>query len=163
VLLILFDHDKAAFWLFIAAAVSDAVDGFIAKQFGMATTFGAYLDPIADKSLLVGVYIALAHEGGLPVWLVFLVGFRDLSIIGGVLLMLAVSDVRRNIEPLLISKLNTVAQLLLAAIALWMTAYEAEIGPTFTVLIYVVALTTVASGLAYLARLIRGGELENHP
>ncbi|MGB1548533.1 MAG: CDP-alcohol phosphatidyltransferase family protein, partial [Alphaproteobacteria bacterium] len=53
----------AAFWLFLAASISDGADGFIAKRFNARTTIGAYLDPIADKALLMGVYIVLGIEG----------------------------------------------------------------------------------------------------
>ena len=54
---------EAAFWDALAAAISDAVDGIIAKRFDMQTRLGAYLDPIADKALLVSVFIALGYEG----------------------------------------------------------------------------------------------------
>ena len=66
-----------AFWLFIVAGISDAVDGFIAKHFGATSAIGKYLDPLADKALLVSVYVTLGHAGYLPTWLVILVVFRD--------------------------------------------------------------------------------------
>ena len=75
-----------AFGIFVAAGVSDAVDGFLAKRFGMETELGRYLDPLADKALLVAVFITLGQMGYLPVWLVILVVSRDVLIIGGVLL-----------------------------------------------------------------------------
>ena len=62
----------------MAAGGSDAIDGYIAKQLGQATILGSFLDPLADKALLVGVYITLGHENLLPSWLVILVVFRDL-------------------------------------------------------------------------------------
>ena len=71
--LIATDRLDAAFWLFIAAGVSDVVDGFIAKNFNARTELGACLDPLADKALLAGIYLALAIGGGLPVWLAALV------------------------------------------------------------------------------------------
>ncbi|MDP6926510.1 MAG: CDP-alcohol phosphatidyltransferase family protein, partial [Rhodospirillales bacterium] len=84
--LILVDRMGAAFWVSFAAAISDAIDGIIAKRFRMETVLGGFLDPIADKALLVCVYIALGYEGYLPEWVVILVVFRDALIIGGALL-----------------------------------------------------------------------------
>ena len=84
--LILVDRMGAAFWVSFAAAISDAIDGIIAKRFRMETLLGGFLDPIADKALLVCVYIALGYEGYLPEWVVILAVFRDALIIGGALL-----------------------------------------------------------------------------
>ncbi len=96
----------AAFWLFVAAGLSDAVDGYIAKRFNQRSQLGALLDPIADKTLLVSLCVTLGIAGRLPNWLVILVVFRDLMIIGGYLLAMAVSQPIRT-RPLAISKLNT--------------------------------------------------------
>ena len=81
-----------AFWLFLAAGISDALDGLIAKQFGAVTEIGAYLDPIADKALLVSVYVTLGHLGVIDPWLVILIVSRDLMIVGGAILF------ARNVE-----------------------------------------------------------------
>ncbi|MDP7602480.1 MAG: CDP-alcohol phosphatidyltransferase family protein, partial [Alphaproteobacteria bacterium] len=97
-----------AFGIFVAAGVSDAVDGFLAKRFGMETELGRYLDPLADKALLVAVFITLGQMGYLPVWLVILVVSRDVLIIGGVLLTYIFFDGMRP-RPVLISKINTAA------------------------------------------------------
>ncbi len=78
--LIISDRYAAAFLLFSVAALSDAVDGYIAKRFRMATALGGYIDPIADKTLLIGVFVTLGVVGGIPVWLAILVVFRDFSI-----------------------------------------------------------------------------------
>src|SRR6476646_9377602 len=74
-----------AFLLFAAAGVSDAVDGFLAKRFGMTSELGAYLDPLADKVLIVSIYVSLGIVDALPRWLVILVVSRDLLIVGGVM------------------------------------------------------------------------------
>ena len=84
-----------AFLVFVLAGVSDAVDGYLAKQFGMDTEIGRFLDPIADKTLLVSVYITLGHQEILPVWLVILVVSRDLLIVGGALLAYTMSQPMR--------------------------------------------------------------------
>src|SRR5664280_1460628 len=75
-----------AFVLFLAASVSDAVDGFLAKRFNMTTELGAYLDPLADKALIVSIYLTLGVSDLIPRWLVILVVSRDILIVGGIML-----------------------------------------------------------------------------
>ncbi|MCH6587634.1 MAG: CDP-alcohol phosphatidyltransferase family protein, partial [Proteobacteria bacterium] len=72
VYVILQGHYALAFWIFVAAGVSDALDGFLAKRLDAVSEIGAYLDPLADKVLLVGVYVALNHVDHIATWLVFL-------------------------------------------------------------------------------------------
>jgi cardiolipin synthase len=148
VYLILHQAYAAAFWLFVAAGVSDAIDGYLAKRLNQVSALGAYLDPIADKALLVAVYVTLGHEGKLALWLVILVVFRDVVIVGGVLLLHIMRD-GVKMKPLMISKVNTTVQIALVAVAL------AELGLGFKgellvpTLCYLVAATTLASGAAY--------------
>ena len=71
---------EIAFAVFIIAGVSDAVDGYLAKRFNMTSELGALLDPLADKALLVSIYIALGIWGAVPRWIVILVVSRDLMI-----------------------------------------------------------------------------------
>src|SRR5882724_8825851 len=104
---------RVAFLLLLAAGLSDAVDGFLAKRFGMATELGAYLDPLADKAMLVSIYVVLAVVGAIPLWLVILVVSRDIMIVSAVILSWVV-DKPIALKPLLVSKLNTVAQIVLA-------------------------------------------------
>jgi cardiolipin synthase len=137
-----------ALWIFIAAGISDALDGFIAKRFGAESVFGAYLDPIADKALLVGVYVSLVVREMLPLWLVILVVFRDLVIVGGALVIQAATQ-RLSMEPLPISKANTAAQISLAALVLAMAAFAVPGGVVVEVGTWVVAATTLLSGVAY--------------
>ena len=75
-----------AFLLFLAAGISDAVDGFLAKRFGMTSELGAYLDPLADKVLIVSIYVSLGITEAIPRWLVILVVSRDFMIVGAVML-----------------------------------------------------------------------------
>jgi cardiolipin synthase len=148
--LILHGYMTAAFWLFVAAGVSDAVDGYLAKRLGQASVLGSYLDPIADKVLLVGVYITLGQAGYLPSWLVIMVVFRDLIIVGGVIL-LHISNDGVRMRPLLISKINTAAQITLVALILANLGVGLAVGPGFiSGLIYLVAVTTIASGATYM-------------
>ncbi|MDA1088929.1 MAG: CDP-alcohol phosphatidyltransferase family protein [Proteobacteria bacterium] len=146
--LILNGNMKIAFWVFFAAAVSDALDGFIAKHFNLETVFGTYLDPIADKALLVGVYLTLGNEGYIHTWLVILVVFRDLVIVGGAVLFQTMTQ-ELTMRPLLISKVNTFFQLLLAIGVLWIEAYGIDDGLGLEVMGYIVAATTVWSGTSY--------------
>ena len=75
-----------AFLLFLAAAISDAVDGFLAKRFGMMTELGAYLDPLADKVMIVSIYVTLGITAVIPLWIVILVVSRDFMIVGAIIL-----------------------------------------------------------------------------
>lgn len=137
-----------AFWLFVAAGVSDALDGFIAKRFGAESVFGAFLDPIADKCLLVGVYVAFAARDMLPLWLIIMIVFRDLLIVGGALVVLAVTH-KLSMEPLLVSKVNTLLQIALAAGVLADAAFGLGQQMAVDVGCVVVAITTFLSGLTY--------------
>lgn len=146
--LILSDQLKAALLFFALAGISDALDGFLARFFKLRTTLGAYLDPIADKALLVGVYAALGQAGLVELWVVVLVIFRDVLIIGGILLL---SVFKSNIEmkPLLISKINTVVQLVYAFLILSQGEAFVEILHLNLYCGYLVALLTVLSGFSY--------------
>lgn len=146
--LILSGQLLAAFWLFVAAGISDAVDGFIAKHFHRETEFGKFLDPIADKVLLVGVYIALGNEGYVVTWLVIMVVFRDAVIVGGALLFQTLTQ-SLTMEPLMISKVNTAAQIVFAALVLGTNGFALGDWVIVDVMAYVVAITTVSSGAVY--------------
>ena len=148
--LILNQHFDVAFWLFVLAGVSDAVDGFLAKRFRAESELGAYLDPSADKALLVGVFVTLGHAGVVESWLVILIVFRDLLIIGGALLYATMTRAL-HMQPLLISKLNTALQIMLAAALLAKAGFGFGDGMT-EVLVHVVAATTILSGAAYVVK-----------
>lgn len=148
-----------AFWLFVAAALSDAVDGFLAKRFGLTTVLGAYLDPIADKVLLVGVYVTFGLQEHLATWLVILVVFRDLLIVGGLVLLQFIGQ-EVKMQPAWSSKLNTTAQIALAGLILASLGIRLQAGDWIETMIWVVALTTVWSGTEYIIhafRLVNGG------
>jgi cardiolipin synthase len=144
-----------AFWVFVLAGVSDAVDGWIAKTFQQVTDLGRYLDPIADKALLVAVYVTLGVTHQVPTWLVILVVSRDIAILGGVLLA-RFMELKVRVAPLAISKVNTGAQIALAALVLGQFVFAPVAdwleGDVLTICIAVVAATTLASGLTYLYR-----------
>src|SRR5262245_25497052 len=106
-----------AFVLFVIAGLSDALDGWIARRFHWQTELGAYLDPIADKSMLTSVYASLAFHGYVPIWLGITVVSRDLLIVGAVVLAWLL-DRGMEIRPLMVGKINTVLQITLAALVL---------------------------------------------
>lgn len=158
--LIVGERYGVAFWVFVAAGISDALDGFIAKRFDCRTRLGALLDPAADKALLSSVYVALGIAGCLPNWLVILVVFRDVTIIGGFVLFQSIA-VPRNFDPLYISKVNTLAQIALVGYVLGRLGLGFRDGMLTDVLVIVTAATTVLSGLSYLvrwARILSGAE-----
>jgi cardiolipin synthase (CMP-forming) len=162
VYLILQGAFAAAFWLFVAAGMSDAVDGFVAKRLGLQSTLGGWLDPLADKALLVSVYVALGHAGHLPTWLVILVVFRDFLIIGGVLLIFVINGGLAP-RPLYISKLNTAAQIALVAIVLGGLGVDPRVMVAIVPLTWIVAATTLASGGSYLVNWARQDRAEHAP
>jgi cardiolipin synthase (CMP-forming) len=145
---------RIAFALFLAAGLTDAIDGFLAKRFGMTTELGAYLDPLADKAMLVSVYVALGISEAIPHWLVILVVSRDIMIVGAVILSWVV-DRPVPLKPLLVSKLNTVAQILLACLVLGALAFRLDAAIAVFALIALVAALTLLSVVFYVAEWVR--------
>lgn len=138
-----------AFVMFVIAGVSDGVDGFIARHYNQQSELGAYLDPIADKLLLVSVFIMLAILGYLPQWLVVLVVSRDVLIVIAVILSsLMTRPVQVN--PLFVSKANTALQIALASVVLAELAFGVTFVGLSLALIYCVAALTILSTAAYL-------------
>jgi cardiolipin synthase len=149
-----------AFWLFVAAGLSDGIDGFLAKRFDWRTRLGSFLDPLADKALLVSIYVTLGMQGHLPSWLVILVVSRDILIIGAVLLSSFLGH-DLKMEPLMISKANTLAQIGLAGLMLADLGFGLTLAPLPRYGVFVVALTTVVSGASYVvswARMVAAWE-----
>ena len=146
--LILDGETAIAFWVFVGAGVSDAVDGYIAKRFDAQTVIGGFLDPLADKALLVCAFVTLGYVGHLPHWLVILVVFRDFLIVGGAILYQTVTNDLKA-EPLPVSKVNTFAQILLAAWVLAAVGLGLHVPMVQGLLVFLVAATTVVSGAAY--------------
>ncbi len=158
--LIVGERYGVAFWVFVGAGISDALDGYIAKRFDCRTKIGALLDPVADKALLSSVYVTLGIGGLLPNWLVILVVFRDVMIVGGYVLVQTLAA-PRNFDPLYISKINTLAQIALVAYVLARLGLDVADGKMTEVLVVAAALTTVLSGFSYLvrwARILSGAE-----
>jgi cardiolipin synthase (CMP-forming) len=145
---------QAAFWLFLLAGISDGVDGFLAKHFRMTSELGAYLDPLADKALLVSIYVALGISKALPISLVILVVSRDIMIVSGFMLAWLV-DRPMQVKPHPVSKLNTAAQILLAALVLAEKGFGFNAAELETIGIVLVVVLTLLSIGFYLAEWLR--------
>ena len=143
-----------AFVLFLAAGISDAVDGFLAKRFGMTSELGAYLDPLADKALIVSIYLALGINNFIPRWLVILVVSRDIMIVGAFLLSWLIGTPLK-VKPLLVSKLNTVAQIAFACVVLGSLGFHIEAELLTVALMGLVTALTLLSIAAYVREWVR--------
>ena len=134
--------------LFAAAGVSDGIDGYLARRFGWRSRLGAFLDPFADKLLMLAVYLTLGWEGHLPAWLVAAVIGRDVIIVVGAVAYQYLVE-RLDIRPSYASKLNTVFQILLVVVLLLGLSGVPVPPQVITLMIYIVLGTTVASGAGY--------------
>ena len=141
---------QIAFLIFLVAGVSDAVDGFLAKRLGLTSDLGAHLDPLADKALIVSIYVALGITEAIPRWIVILVVSRDILIVGGVMLAWFLGK-PMQVKPVLVSKLNTVAQIVFACLVLGSLAF----GLAFEWAEYVIMLTVAALTLASIGFYVR--------
>jgi cardiolipin synthase len=145
---------EIAFAIFIIAGVSDAVDGFLAKRFNMTSELGALLDPLADKALLVSIYIALGLWGAVPHWIVILVVSRDIMIVAAVMVSW-LFDKPVEMKPLMVSKLNTVAQVAFAALVLASLGFGFQPMPYDRILMGCVTVLTLSSVALYLVEWVR--------
>ena len=143
-----------AFGVFVLAGASDALDGWLARRQG-GTVLGAWMDPAADKALLVGMFIVLAMQGLLPAWMAGLVVARDLVIIGGIIAMWRMRRPIR-IRPLLAGKLNTALQILLVGVVLLLEGFGLRAPWLRQALTLLAAVTTMWSGGAYVWNASRG-------
>lgn len=148
-LAILGNHGLTALLLVAVAGFSDGLDGFLARQFGWQSKLGAYLDPIADKLLLLTLYMAFAGADLAPVWLVGLIFLRDLWILSMVSYAWFATSIR-DFPPRWTGKASTVAQLSLAGVLLFEAAFPLVL-PTFIADVLVLAVTFLAcaSGVDY--------------
>jgi cardiolipin synthase (CMP-forming) len=145
------DRPMETLWMFLLAALSDGADGFLAKRFGWQTDIGAVLDPAADKILLVTVFVVLAFEGAVPMWLAATVLGRDLVIVFGHMAY------RKwfgpiAVQPSTVSKINTVCQLTFVLAVVAQAAFHAIPYGWIDALGALAFVTTVVSGMDYVIR-----------
>ena len=137
--------------LFLVAGITDALDGWIAKQFSFQSRLGSILDPMADKILLTCSFIALYWIGIMPLWLLMIIFVRDIIIVAGALgyFLGEISRDSDMLEPSLISKFNTVLQIALVLFLLLIQIYT-ELNSLREMVFIVVATSTGLSGADYI-------------
>ncbi len=140
-----------AFAIFLLAGVSDGVDGFIAKRFHLTSELGAYLDPLADKALLISIYVTLAAVSQLTPALPILVVSRDVMIVAAIMVSWLLGN-PVAIRPVFISKVNTTLQIVFAALLLGSRAFGYHAPGLQDVMGWIVAASTMASGAVYISQ-----------
>lgn len=149
-----------ALWAFLAAGLSDALDGFVARRLNQFTRFGAILDPVADKLVIVSCVVTLAALDLLPVWLAWVIGARDLVIVAGAL-SFRLRFGRLEMAPLLAGKLNTLIQISLILLVLLQAAAWLDVSAWLPAAHAATALAAMVSGAQYVAvwglKAMRGG------
>jgi len=139
---------ELALILFLAAGITDGLDGYIAKRFNCVSSLGAVLDPAADKLLIASAYIMLAILGDLPFWLLVVVMFRDLVIVVGYFIFVMMGA-EVPMRPTYSSKINTFVQISLMVAVLMEKAAILQIPLIVDALIFSVLISTVISGIQY--------------
>ena len=163
IILLSYDENIAAFAVFGLAAVNDALDGFFARLFKQKTTLGTYLDPIADKLLLVSSFVALSLSNVIPRWLAILVVSRDVIISMGILI-LRLNLFQIEIKPSILSKCTTFFQILAIGISLLFHILGVR-GFAVVVIYWLTGALTITSGIHYITRgmrIINGRTDTNH-
>ncbi len=140
---------EAALFVFVLAGITDGLDGWIAKRYHLQSAFGAMLDPIADKLLLVSTYTMLTFLGDIPFWLLVIVLFRDFLIVGGYWFLIAMQTAPK-VKPIITSKINTFMQIILVVMVLLSKAEYLTLTPILPSMFIAVFASTVISGLGYL-------------
>ncbi len=151
VILLIQGQYTKALTCFIIAGVTDGLDGMLARRLNQTTVVGAFLDPLADKILIVSLFVTLAVIGIIPGWLAVLVISRDCIILGGVL-VLTLMSIHLQIRPSFVSKINTTLQLITLGFALLMkvNGMETYLSGVFVFVCWSTAAFTVVSGADYL-------------
>jgi cardiolipin synthase len=136
--------------LFLIAGISDVVDGFLARRYGWSSWLGGWLDPVADKSMQISVYIVLAWLELVPFWLLIAVIARDLIIVsGGLVYYFWIEKVEA--EPSWTSKINTAVQMLLVVVVMFDQGIMQLPRIWIDGLIYVVLGSVLLSGVGYIS------------
>ena len=151
--LMIYGYYREALAVFVLACVTDALDGMIARLTNTQTELGAFLDPMADKLLILSAFITLVLLGKLPVWLVIVVVSRDVILtIGSLVIYFTTRDLK--IKPSIIGKGTTVMQLIIITLSLVLMSYGTEMKFMYVVE-WATAGITVASGIQYVVRGIK--------
>ena len=151
VVLLLSEAYPVALVLIIVAGLSDALDGFLAKTFDWRTRLGSFLDPAADKLLVASVFLTLTYIGIVPLALTVIVLLRDIMIVVGTFAYQLLIE-KAAVEPTIISKLNTAAQLTFVAFSVTAAAFGWPPQISLIILGALVVFTSITSGLTYVVR-----------
>ena len=154
VILLIQESFFKALIVFIVAGITDGLDGFLARILNQKTALGAYLDPLADKALILSSFVTLSVVGIIPSWLTVIVISRDCIILIGISI-LALMAVPFDIKPAFISKVTTTLQLLTVFLALSFKSFALDMSlhshPLDDIIYWLTALFTIASGLNYIS------------
>ncbi len=155
VLLVVYDYVVGALAVFLLAGATDLLDGFIARKFGQNTSIGAFLDPIADKLLLVSCFILLSRNVvelnvNIPLWLTIMVIGRDILLVVSVVIINLTMG-KHLFSPSIYGKATTFFQLLTVFMVLVVNALDIDM-PFWGAVFYLTAALTVISGLHYMGR-----------
>jgi cardiolipin synthase (CMP-forming) len=140
----------AALWVFIAAALTDGLDGTVARWFDSKTELGAFLDPFADKLLLLSAFVVLTFKGDFPGWLLGVVVIRDVVIVSGYLMLSFFTAERIPVQPSYLGKASTFLQL--ACVIFALARWGMMASPYFYALLYTTTAMTALSGVHYMYR-----------
>jgi len=149
--LLLHDSFHIAFWVFIAAGISDGIDGYLAKALDARSKLGGYLDPIADKALLIAVFVTLTYLGHVESWFLLLLIIRDLVILTGAFCY-HIKTHSLEIKPLFIGKMNTAFQIVLAGMLLASPGFDLAAENALGIMTGITAATALLSGIAYIVK-----------
>ena len=153
VYLLVYSHTAWALAIFVLAGLTDALDGAIARMWNQQTDLGRYLDPLADKLLILSAFVALSALSWLPFWVVLIVVSRDVILTVGTVVM-HLTQGGFDVNPSLLGKATTFAQLTLVVLTLMMVT-GMDVSRYFNGTVWLVVVVTVMSGLHYLYRGIR--------
>ena len=144
---------REALVVFVAAGITDALDGAIARLTHTKTTLGAYLDPAADKLLLMSAFVALAIMQDVPRWLTVVVLSRDVILVGGYFLLFTMTSQAMEVRPSVAGKISTFLQIAAVTVVLVARVYPGAIPPGVEgVLFLTTGIVTAAAGLQYMVR-----------
>jgi len=154
IMMILQEDWSWAFALFVIAGISDGLDGYIARRFEMRSEFGALIDPLADKVLIVSIYVTLAIVEVIPAWLAIVIVFRDIMIVMAFMLSWMMAQ-PMAVKPLFVSKVTTALQIAFAAFLLGGLAFALELGLLIDLFALLIVVLTIMTAGIYLVRWLR--------
>ncbi|UCG79012.1 MAG: CDP-alcohol phosphatidyltransferase family protein [Nitrospirota bacterium] len=148
VALLIYHNYRIALVVFISAALSDSLDGYLARRLGVFSEIGKLLDPIADKLLLIASFIVFTHLEWIPVWFTVIVLSRDLFIVIGWFMLYLIYDAT-SVSPTKSGKITIACQMFLVGYVLLERSIPFSLSVTFP-LLALTAAVTILSGMQYI-------------